>query len=555
MRKTALGEVPERIVTIMLKKRQIAVLLALSCVAVFAGDWSWRIPTKMYQNLDFEKRATIDKAVEAYAKAEETRRQNRSVPDEQIPAFRAAAAEWKKYTVQYELDYDDEEVKAYVLFMEGMSLYGARDRNKAVKAFEELLDFYVDQKWITAAAQFMIGECQYANGENNKARNTFMDMVAEYPEFPLTARAYNRIASIYLYLHKLPEATQNWREAANPIFKDTASSDWNEATRTLPQVLAILGNWKALTDSVFEDKEKKTPKEVLNTLVWLEDTIMGNRWQWGQRWYDVHYQDKPGDKVKAYKEFDKGFSKWHESHKNIFLEGGSEWEYYRRAFQYRRSIDLQDAKKLIPDIYKCLKGLDEAIRPTRAKEFAMLLAEVRFFDEAHSLEEMIKDPIQRLWLSYEIDRRASKWDACILTLEQLIASKDPEISLSGKKTLAWLYKDCLHDFEKALKIYQEISIPPGTLWDIQYCYRRLGKKKESYATLNEITFFPDQAARAIWTMAEYYREDGEKEQAIALYRRLLSHPEWKKTGESSQAHQRLEAWGIATGGADAGLVR
>ena len=106
----------------------------------------------------------------------------------------------------------------------------------------------------------------------------------------------------------------------------------------------------------------------------------------------------------------------------------------------------------------------------------------RLFDEAHSMEELIQNPVSRLWLSYEIDRRQPKWDAVVLTLEQIIANVDPEVSLSGKKTLAWIYKEYIRDYEKALKIYQEISVPPGTLWDIQYCQRRLGKKKEALAS-------------------------------------------------------------------------
>ena len=110
-------------------------------------------------------------------------------------------------------------------------------------------------------------------------------------------------------------------------------------------------------------------------------------------------------------------------------------------------------------------------------------------------------------------------------------------------------------YAEAIKLYEDINQPPGTLWDIQWCYRRLGEKKKAQGTLDEITFFPDQAARAVWTKAEYFREDGEKDKAIALYRRLLSQPEWKKTQESSLAHQRLEAWGIATGGAVINEVR
>ena len=61
--------------------------------------------------------------------------------------------------------------------------------------------------------------------------------------------------------------------------------------------------------------------------------------------------------------------------------------------------------------------------------------------------------------------------------------------------------------------------------------------------------FANDAPRAVLTLAQLCEQDGDKKKAIALYRRLLSQPEWKKTGESSQAHQALERLGERTGGA------
>lgn len=525
--------------------------------SLLAADWTWRMPVKMYQNLDFEKRATIDKAVEAYIKAETAMNQSKSVPDVQIPLFRAAHAEWKKYSVQYELDYDDDAVKAYVLFMQGMALKGARDRNQAVKVFEELVDFYPDQTWIATAAQFMIGDCQFANGENNRARATFAEIVSdpESENHPLAARACNRIASIYWTLGKSDDAIRYWEKAGDAIFKDAASSDYRAARETLPQAYAIAGKWKSLTAMAYEGLDEKNLQARASSVQWIEDIINGRRWNWNGWWYDAKYVDKAGEKDRAIKELNKNYSKWHEEQRSAFVDAGREWEYYRRAFGYRRAVDLKEAKKLIGEMTKFLKEAEEARRPDMARDMAIMLADARLFAEAHEIETLVKDLVKRLWLSYEIDRRAGNWDGVVLTLEQLVANKDSEVSLSAKKTLAWVYKDCVRDYEKALKIYQEISVPPGTLWDIQHCYRMLGKKKEAFATLDELTFFPDQAARAVWTKAEYYRADGDKERAVALYRRLLSQPEWKKTGESSWAHQRLEAWGIQTGGAVVETVR
>ena len=46
--------------------------------------------------------------------------------------------------------------------------------------------------------------------------------------------------------------------------------------------------------------------------------------------------------------------------------------------------------------------------------------------------------------------------------------------------------------------------------------------------------------------AEYHREDRQREEAVGLYRQILKA--FPKSSQSSQAHQRLEEFGIATGG-------
>lgn len=539
----------------MTSRNLLAAVVAASAIFSHAGDWTWRMPIQYYQNLDFEKRDTIDKAVAAFVKAEDAANRNMSVPDVQIPLFRTAAAEWKKYTVRFDLDLEDENIKAYAIFMNAMSLKGARDRNAAMKIFEELLDFYPDEKWVAPAARFMIGECQIANGENTKAKRSYLAMVASDPDHPLACRAYRRLGDLAWKLLNAEEAIRNWRLAAADTYKDSATTDWRAARDNLIQACVIAGKWDEAASFFFEGIDQDAHARRVRAAQDFENLVGQRRWQWGGWWYDAKYLDKPAERDKAYKEIDKGILAWHEKQKGTFAAAGQEWDWLKREFNYRKAIDFNNAKKLLPDMAKCVKDTEEKAREGRAREFANFLCDARLFAEAHEMEQHIPSPLGRLWFSYEIDSRANDWNACILTLEQIMKDPDPEVVLKGKKSLAWIYKDRLRDFEKALKIYREISTPPGTLWDIQYCLRQLGKKQEAQATLQELEFFPDQRAQAIWVEAEYYREDGNKDMAVARYRRLLSDPDLKKSQQSSQAHQRLEAWGIATGGAVVETIR
>ena len=568
-----------------------------------ADSWTWRMPVKYYQQLDFEHRAAIDRARDAYIRAEESTRRNESFPDKQLPLYRAAAAEWEKYRVRFELDneFNADAVNAYVEFMHAYSLQGARDRNKAIRKYQELLDLYPDETWITAAAQYMIGANQLANGENSRAKNTFLAMVEtpERPQWathPLACNAFLNIGDFYWGIGKYNDAIDFWKQGLTPEFLQSSKEAYDLLHRYCRAGLALMGRWNDLTARELDGLDPKNAKGRANAIVAAEDYFRDWRtvnwlgdWYWNRR-----YLDKEKEKSKAQGEWRKGFADWHESNEAVFREDGRDWQYAMRKFIFRADYSKDQAKKAIPELVRLFlastddqviprareligalydKGLgneardvfpelskliaksgpDEAER--RAKEIIKILCDRGMFVEARTLLPHIRNKVANLWATYGIDLAEHKYKECVVSLEAIVADPDPQTSLSGKKTLAWLYKDRMGEYAKAIKLYEDIAQPPGTLWDIQWCYRRLGEKKKAQATLDEITFFPDQAARAVWTKAEYYREDGEKDMAVALYRRLLSQPEWKKTQESSWAHQKLEAWGIATGGAVINEVR
>ena len=176
---------------------------------------------------------------------------------------------------------------------------------------------------------------------------------------------------------------------------------------------------------------------------------------------------------------------------------------------------------------------------------------------ARTVPDLMKGALTQGWARYTIESRVGNWKGAAQHLEEYIARKpDPAALKRAKWALADICRERTGEVEKAVKLYREIDDPPGTLWALVDCYRRLGKKKEAYMTLDEIaSIFEKEAPRAVIRQAQYREQDGEKDKAIALYRRLLSHPEWKKSGESSQAHQALERLGVATGGAMTNEVR
>lgn len=535
-----------------------AVLLGAAPLCLAQNNWTWHMPVSIYQNLDFGKRAAIDRGRAAYEKAAEATRRNVAVP-EQIPLYRAAAAEWEKFRVNFELDMDvSDAVNAYVLFMRAYSLQGARDRNTAIKLYQELIDFYAGETWITPAALFMIGQNKQSNGEIRPAKRFYEELVSSEAmrKHSLASRAYKNLGSFAWTDKKYAEAIDYWRKGSAEEYKNIARADYDEQRNLLRASIGVTCRWNELTDFIFEGLDEKNIKGRINAVIACEDNFRnwGTR-NWWNDWYFNPKFEKDADRKAEWTKHNQGFAKWHEGFKTLFAQDGREWQFAMRSFAFRREYSLPEAKKLIPEISGILKASPDNTKTARVREFGFALCDVKMYEEARTLLPLINGKVDQLWYTYEVDSREGKWDACVLTLEALMANADPEVVLKAKKTLAWVYKDRLRDYEKAIKLYLDISQPPGTLWDLYDCYRRSGQKKQAYATLGEITFFPDHAARSIWRQAEDHLADGEKDLAIGLYRRLLSQPEWKKTWESSQAHQRLESMGIATGGAVIDVAR
>jgi tetratricopeptide (TPR) repeat protein len=102
-------------------------------------------------------------------------------------------------------------------------------------------------------------------------------------------------------------------------------------------------------------------------------------------------------------------------------------------------------------------------------------------------------------------------------------------------------------YEDAIKAYRQADSPPGTLYSIADCLVALGKLAPAVAQLKEIeNFFPDQASAAALKIAYLYRDAGIKEKYVRSLRGVLK--KYPKSGESSQAHQRLEEMGLPIGG-------
>ncbi len=527
-------------------------------------EWDWHLPAKIYKELDFSDRAGVDRAVKLFEKAIEAERSRVKVTD-LVPRYRAAAGEWRKVQVQAETAGGNESLLAYAVFMQGYAKQQAHDRNDAMKLFNEVLDIYPDEKFIAVPARYMLSLVKRQMGDIKEA-NAELEAIVEdggadghtlYYSV-LRALAANRWAE-----GRLQEAADMWEKIV--FSKGTVDPNVRRWSRENLIVARLIGldfeNLMAVLMVGASNRPTAKRDELAANANWVSEIDAYGHHPVTQALDTLYPRDKKASERRAKLEkIRKGYARWFDSEASAFDGTDDGWTLAFLRLKVNRSIDKADAfKKRMKDLEGLLKRSKADVLNARARALALAFCTYGQSDDARAVAAIPTDILFRLRLQYEVENSLKEWKMATMYLEQYINTKPspPEDDLKNAKyDLAWIYRYRLGDNEKALKIYQELNDPPRSLWAMAEVYRALGKKKESYTTLTEIvSVFPNDAPNGVLRMAQWKEEDGEKQTAIGLYRRLMNHPQWKQSGASSQAHQALERLGIATGGAMTNQVR
>ena len=494
----------------------LALALAAASAHAFNWSWSWQMPRSRYSALDFTLRASVDRAAQTTEQAESARRNGKPQPD-LIPLYRGAAAEWRKIQIQGESDDYDEALLAYVVFMQGYCKMLAGDRNEALKLFAELTDIYEDQDWITIPGRYFGGKCKIDMG----------DLRAGSAE--------------------LDELLADEKAAGHPVLAfallDRARRQWNEGKFEAAEKLYF----RILTDEFYEGARrpfKDAQQELYNCLTadlkidQLDRVVTAG----------LAPDDEQG-RAKAYAGFLEHyldwFPHWHGGPNAALAQvDAKNKDHSAYAQKVRRAVLAWAKKKPGP--------ADQLL----TLEIYVLCAE-KSYDAARAVAARIKDLELQSLRRYGIENSAKNWPAALLALDEYIARKPSESNVAwAKYEKASIYRNAQKDLDKAIAIYRDFGNAVRAQWELARTYREKGDMKKARATLNEIAATnPREAPAAVWEDAQWYERDGDTKRAIALYRRLLSQPEWKKSVQSSWAHQALERFGINTGGAMINEVR
>lgn len=126
--------------------------------------------------------------------------------------FNGAYAAYKAYSFEF----PKSKAMPYVLLRLGRCLHKLDKRNAAIKAYQDVVDYYPDDVAYAAAALYHIGECHGQNGEEDKQTAVWARMVKDdgYVTQPNSGTALTYLGSAMQKLGKHEEAAEyQWRTA------------------------------------------------------------------------------------------------------------------------------------------------------------------------------------------------------------------------------------------------------------------------------------------------------------------------------------------------------
>jgi tetratricopeptide (TPR) repeat protein len=128
-----------------------------------------------------------------------------------------------------------------------------------------------------------------------------------------------------------------------------------------------------------------------------------------------------------------------------------------------------------------------------------------------------------------------------------VLKKDPKYAGAG---LSWAEADLLRGmrrYEEAIKAYRLANRQPDTTWAVTDCLLAMKNYGEAIKNVQGLESVKALAPAASIKIADIYKMAGDKGKEIDQLRIVLRR--YPGTGQSSQAHQRLESYGAKiTGG-------
>ena len=513
--------------------------------------------------------------------------------------FNGAYAAYKAYSFEF----PKSKALPYVLLRQGRCLHKLDKRNAAIKAYQDVVDYFPDDVAYAAAALYYIGECHGQNGEAEKQTAVWARMVKDdgYVTQPNSGTALIHLGTEMQKLGKHEEAAEyQWRTAVaflktNPNAADAArkavirhyvvrspnheklkefyiaASGFDGQGRDTGKPEEDARYWTAVMYYVLDKNEDAAAREK-SCAYWtakMADRFTDND-DLRRLWCDatlVHEKDPAGWQARMEKQF---------AMKPATIARVVQWcgylmpdPAYRSAFFAKQTkpmlasmkpAELMDLMGNLQHPHQMHEEAQLIMRAVRTdgmtdeeiKRFAMLAANYQTEEEVLRHLARIKDKAfaTKARFDYYLSRSYRNppyMEKALIEIPELL--KSPKYADGLTWTKATLLQG-LGRHEEAIEAFRAANRQPDSTWEIAQCLRALKQYDQAIKTVSELESLGGPiASRASLEVANIYQSSGDKAKEIGQLRTVLRR--YPKTGESGTAHDRLESYGVALVGGEA----
>jgi tetratricopeptide (TPR) repeat protein len=489
----------------------------------------------------------------------------------------------------------------YVLLRQGRCLHKLDKRNNAIKAYQDVIDYFPDAISYAAAALYYIGECHGQNGEAEKQTAVWARLVKDdgYVTQPNSGTALVYLSTAMEKLGKFEEATEyQWRTAVAFL-----KSNPNAAKAAREAVLKHYGtrspNHEKLKEfyiaaSGFNGDGRNTDKPEEDTRYWatILQTVLNTPSEtretaaayWTSKIADrfsdnddlrilainataIHEKDPAGWALRMEKQF-----ALKPSSIDRLLQWASHYKSdpkQRSAFFTKHSVALLPTLKpaqlmdLIGKLNHPLQMDEEAqtvlrsIRPDsltdpEIQRLALLAGHYQTEEDVLRHIGRIKNPVLATKTRFDYyygrsHRNPPYMEKALIEIPEL--AKSPQYADGLTWTKATLLQQ-LGRHEEAIEAFRAANKQPDSTWEIAKCLTAMKQYDQAIKTVSELESLGGPvASRASLEVANIYKISGDKAREVNQLRTVLRR--YPKTGESGAAHDRLESYGVALVGGEA----
>jgi tetratricopeptide (TPR) repeat protein len=557
--------------------------LFFACIAVTGVAVASEVlyPTEDFAKLDTFEAIAVEDADKLFIKKD----------------YRGAYAAYKAYSIEFAQG----EALPYVLLRMGRCLHLAGKRNTAIKAYQDVIDYFPNDVRYAAAAMYHIGQCHEQNGNEEKALAVWAKMVRD--------KAYVAQVNSGTALTKLAEAMQKrgdyaeaadyqWRTAV--AFRESNRAAAEAARKSvehhyivrLPNQSKLLAfctevggfGWRQNIDRPEDSATywRHVLGVVLRTPMEAEKRVEVARY-WDSQMGD-RFAENDDLRVQWFKTrliHDQDAQRWAERMEAQFrlqpvtIERVKRWLTYYNAYPKMRTaffashgeplvddMNTEEKLKLFAHLRHPLRMYEEARRvlgtvrtndmddETLAR-YASYVAEFEGEDAFLAAVEKIRDKTYASRVRFDhyfsrAHRNRENQDKALAELGVLTKSPD------HAQAITWPHATLMQwqgEYEQAIKLYRAANRQPQSAWAIIDCRVAMKDYTKAIQLCEELYSIRSEAAKACFRIADIHRIAGNKSNEVEQLQLVLRRH--KGTKESSEAHQRLERYGVKIIGGEA----